>query len=158
MITSTRPQARFDNFDRILAGRAIVRGDGDYDVARGPTAVAAGHYPSLIVKAGDIIDVSLVVQLAQSADLELAVRAGGHSMAGHSTTNGGILLDLADLREMRVYPEQHLAWADAGLTAGEFTRRAAAHGLAAGFGDTASVGIGGLTSEAASAGWRASTA
>ena len=140
-----RATALLHDIDPILAGRAIRPGDTDYDAARGPAAIAADQRPAVIVRAANISDVTLAIELARSADLELAVRGGGHSLAGHSMTDGGILLDLGDMREMWVYPEQHMAWADAGLTAGEFTRTAAAHGLATGFGDTASVGIAGLT-------------
>ncbi len=145
MTSTLRRAGLLHDLPTILAGRAITSVDPEYDALRGSTATARGFRPSLIVRAADAIDVALVIELARSAELELAVRAGGHSMAGHSTTDGGILLDLADMREMGIDPIRHIGWADAGVTAGEFTRRAAAHGLAAGFGDTASVGIAGLT-------------
>jgi FAD/FMN-containing dehydrogenase len=86
-----------------------------------------------------------VVTLARETGLELAIRSGGHSLAGHSTTDGGIVLDLADMNALDIDPEQRTAWAQTGLTAGEYTTAAAAHGLATGFGDTGSVGIGGIT-------------
>ena len=68
-----------------------------------------------------------------------------HSLAGHSTTEGGIVLDLAPMKGLHIDAERRLAWAQPGLTAGEYTTAAAAHGLATPFGDTGSVGIGGLT-------------
>jgi FAD/FMN-containing dehydrogenase len=142
---SLRQAAQVHDLGTILAGRSIREGDRDYDAARSPAAVTAGKRPALIIRAADAIDVALTIELARSTGLELAVRSGGHSMAGHSMTNGGILLDLVDMREMGVSPTDHLAWADAGITAGEFTRQAAAHGVAVGFGDTASVGVAGLT-------------
>ena len=77
--------------------------------------------------------------------MELAVRSGGHSLAGHSTSEGGIVLDLSSMKGLLIDPAQRLAWAQPGLTAGEVTTAAAQHGLAIPFGDTASVGIGGLT-------------
>ena len=77
--------------------------------------------------------------------MELAVRSGGHSLAGHSVSEGGIVLDLSDLRALEIDAERRTAWAQTGLTAGEYTTAAGAHGLATGFGDTGSVGIGGLT-------------
>jgi FAD/FMN-containing dehydrogenase len=73
------------------------------------------------------------------------VRCGGHSGAGHSTTDGGIVIDLRDLKRLEIDPESRTAWADAGLTAAEVTAAAAEHNLAIGFGDTGSVGIGGIT-------------
>jgi FAD/FMN-containing dehydrogenase len=77
--------------------------------------------------------------------MELAVRGGGHSPAAHATTDGGIELDLAALVGFAVDPDRSAAWAGAGLTAGRYTAAAARQGRATGFGDTASVGIGGIT-------------
>ena len=77
--------------------------------------------------------------------MELAVRSGGHSVAGHSVSDGGIVLDLSDMRALQIDAERRTAWAETGLTAGEYTAAAGAYGLATGFGDTGSVGIGGIT-------------
>jgi FAD/FMN-containing dehydrogenase len=66
-------------------------------------------------------------------------------------TEGGIVLDLADMNELRIDPEARTASAETGLTAGEYTTKAGAHGLVTGFGDIASLGIGGITSAAGSA-------
>src|SRR4030095_14243889 len=87
----------------------------------------------------------MVVTRPRDNGLELAVRSGGHSLAGHSTTDGGIVLDLSELTALEVDLEGRTAWAQTGLTAGAYTAAVGAHGLATGFGDTASVGIGGLT-------------
>jgi len=73
------------------------------------------------------------------------VRGGGHGRAGYGTSEGGIVLDLSSMKGLLIDPDQRLAWAQPGLTAGEVTAAAAEHGLAIPFGDTASVGIGGLT-------------
>jgi FAD/FMN-containing dehydrogenase len=77
--------------------------------------------------------------------MDLAVRGGSHSLAGHSTVEGGIVLDLGGMKGLHIDPERRLAWAQPGLRAEEYTVAAAAHGLATPFGDTGSVGIGGLT-------------
>src|SRR4029453_14867604 len=74
-----------------------------------------------------------------------AVRSGGHSLAGHGVADGGIVLDLSELRGLDIDPDGRTAWAQAGLTAGAYTEAVGAHGLATGFGDTGSVGIGGIT-------------
>ena len=81
---------------------------------------------------------------AAETGLELAVRAGGHSLAGYGTTDG-IMLDLSAMKGLHIDPDRRLAWAQPGLTAVEYTAAAAAHGLATPFGDTGSVGIAGLT-------------
>ena len=86
-----------------------------------------------------------MVFLARETGLELAVRSGGHSGAGHGVCEGGIVLDLADMRALDIDVDGRTVWAEAGLTAGEYTTAAGAHGLATGFGDTGSVGIGGIT-------------
>src|SRR3972149_2442912 len=90
-------------------------------------------------------DVGQVISLARETGLELAIRSGGHSNAGHSTTDGGIVLDLRDMKALEIDVASRSAWAEAGLTTGEYTAAAGAHGLATGFGDTGSVGIGGIT-------------
>ena len=71
------------------------------------------------------------------------MRSGGHSLAGHSVSDGGIVLDLAELTGLEIDLEGRTAWAQTGLTAGAYTARVGEHGLATGFGDTGSVGIGG---------------
>ncbi len=73
------------------------------------------------------------------------MRSGGHSNAGHSVSDGGIVLDLGDMRALQIDVERRTAWAETGLTSGEYTSAAGAYGLATGFGDTGSVGIGGIT-------------
>ena len=83
--------------------------------------------------------------LARETGLPLAVRSGGHSGAGHSVVDDGIVLDLRDLNELDIDVDGRTAWAGAGLTAAEYTTAAAEHGLATGFGDTGSVGLGGIT-------------
>jgi FAD/FMN-containing dehydrogenase len=75
----------------------------------------------------------------------LAVRGGGHSLAGHSSSEGGIVLDLSELTALEVDVEGRTAWAAAGLTAGAYTATVGEYGLVTGFGDTGSVGIGGLS-------------
>ncbi len=70
---------------------------------------------------------------------------GGHSLVGHSTGDGVLVIDTRDLRGLHIDPDARVAWAGAGMTAGEYTAAAAAHGLATPFGDTGTVGIAGLT-------------
>jgi FAD/FMN-containing dehydrogenase len=128
-----------------LNGRVIAPDDPGYDQARTLFYGGFDRRPAVIVRAADATQVARVVSLARETGLELAVRSGGHSPAGHSVSDGGIVLDLADMRALDIDPQGRTAWAQAGLTAGEYTTAAAAHGLATGFGDTGSVGIGGIT-------------
>jgi FAD/FMN-containing dehydrogenase len=129
----------------VLNGRVITPGNAGYDQARTVFYGMFDRRPAVIVRPTDPSDASQVVLLARETGLELAVRSGGHSLAGHSTTDEGIVLDLADMNALEIDPEQRTAWAQTGLTAGAYTTAAGAYGLATGFGDTGSVGIGGLT-------------
>jgi FAD/FMN-containing dehydrogenase len=129
----------------VLNGQVIAPDDGAYDQARTVFYGGIDRRPALIVRPTDASDVSQVVSIARDSGLELAVRSGGHSLAGHGTTDGGIVLDLRDLRALDIDVQQRTAWAQTGLTAGAYSTAAAAYGLATGFGDTGSVGIGGIT-------------
>ena len=86
-----------------------------------------------------------VLRVARETGLPLAVRSGGHSGAGHSVVDDGLVIDLRDLRDLEIDVEGRTAWAGSGLTAVEYTAAASEHGLATGFGDTGSVGLGGIT-------------
>lgn len=128
-----------------LNGRVITPDDARYDQARTVFYGGIDRRPVVIVRAGDANDVARVVSLAAETGLELAVRSGGHSIAGHGVADKGIVLDLSDMRALDIDAQQRTAWAQTGLTAGEYTVAAGAYGLATGFGDTRSVGIGGIT-------------
>ena len=139
-ITRSIEQLRAD-----LNGRVIRPDDDGYEEGRTVFYRSIDRRPAAIVRPVDATDVSRVVSLARETGVELAVRSGGHSLAGHSVSEGGIVLDLSDLKALEIDAERRTAWAQTGLTAAEYTAAAAEHGLATGFGDTGSVGIGGLT-------------
>jgi FAD/FMN-containing dehydrogenase len=128
-----------------LDGHVVAPGDAEYDDARTVFYGGFDRRPAMIVRAADAADVARVIELARETGLELAVRSGGHSVPGHSTTEGGIVLDLRDLNGLEIDVASRTAWAGTGLTTGRYTDAAAEHGLATPFGDTGSVGIGGLT-------------
>jgi FAD/FMN-containing dehydrogenase len=128
-----------------LNGSVITPDDAGYDEGRAVFYRSVDRRPALIIRPVDETDVSRVVSLARETGMELAVRSGGHSLAGHSVSEGGIVLDLSNMRALEIDAEGRTAWAQTGLTAAQYTAAAAQHGLATGFGDTGSVGIGGLT-------------
>ena len=101
--------------------------------------------PQAIVRVADAADVRRVIGYARDTGSGLAVRAGGHSVLGHSSPDGGLLLDLSGLAAIDVDPERATAWAGGGVLAGDYTRATGEHGLATGFGDTPSVGVSGIT-------------
>lgn len=128
-----------------LLGEVVAPDDPEYESARLVVNAAVDRRPALIVRPADSADVALAVSLARANGLELAVRGGGHSFAGHGTTDAGLVLDMSDMRGLHVDPQGRIAWAQAGLTAEQYTAETARHGLTTGFGDTGSVGIAGLT-------------
>ena len=126
-------------------GRVIAPDDSTYDQARTVLYGGFDKHPAVIIRVADANEVARVVMLARETGLELAVRCGGHSNAGHSTTDGGIVLHLSEMKAIEIDVAAKTAWAQAGLTALELTQETNKHGLAIGFGDTGSVGIGGIT-------------
>jgi FAD/FMN-containing dehydrogenase len=129
----------------VVAGRTIGPEDQGYDEARTPFYGGIDRRPAAVVRVAHPDDVARVVAIAGESGVELAVRSGGHSLAGHSVSDGGLVIDLSDMRALEIDVQGRTAWAETGLTAGGYTTAAAEHGLATGFGDTASVGIGGIT-------------
>lgn len=128
-----------------LNGRVITPDTAGYDEARTLFYGGMDRRPAVIVRPADANDVARVVSLARDSGSALAIRSGGHSVVGHSVPEGGIMLDLKDMCALHIDAERRVAWAETGLTAGEYTRAAGAYGLVTGFGDTGSVGIGGIT-------------
>jgi FAD/FMN-containing dehydrogenase len=126
-------------------GRVLGPDDPGYDRARRVFLPAFDRRPAAIVRPVDAEEVAQVIGFAGEAGVELAVRGGGHSHAGHGTSEGGVVLDLRALRTLEVDAGARVVRAAGGLTAGEVTTATAPHGLAVGFGDAATVGIGGLT-------------
>ena len=128
-----------------VRGRVITADDPDYDKARQVASGNVDRRPAAIVRVADASDVARVVCIARDGRIPLAVRSGGHSNAGHGTVDDGIVLDLAEMKQIDIDPDLRTAWAETGLTAGEVTKAVGEHGLVVGFGDTGSVGIGGIT-------------
>jgi hypothetical protein len=129
----------------VLNGRVITPDDAGYDAARTVFPGGIDRRPAVIIRAADRTDVSYTISLARENGLELSIRSGGHSAAGHGVSDGGIMLDLSDMKALHIDTKRRTSWVETGLTAGEYTKAAGAYGLATGFGDTGSVGIGGIT-------------
>jgi FAD/FMN-containing dehydrogenase len=129
----------------VFGDRLITANDAVYDDARTVFYGDIDRRPALIIRARNAAEVAQAVALARDSGLELAVRSGGHSLAGHGVSDGGIVLDLSNMKAIEFDVAHRTAWAETGLTAGEYTTAAGALGLATGFGDAGSVGIGGIT-------------
>jgi FAD/FMN-containing dehydrogenase len=133
------------DLDKSLQGRVVTPGADDYDDLRRVFVGDVDKRPQAVVRVANAGDVARTVAFAREAGLELAVRCGGHSGAGHSATDEGIVLDLRDLNSIDIDPTARTVSAGGGVAALEVTRATTEHGLAVGFGDTGSVGIGGIT-------------
>jgi len=127
----------------LFKGRVIIPTDADYDAERQVFYGGADKKPAVIIKVANAEDIQKVIAFARDQNLELVIRSGGHSP--YSATDGGIVIDLRDLHNVVVDEVGKTVWAGSGLTAGELTTELDKYNLAIGFGDTGSVGIGGIT-------------
>ena len=128
-----------------VQGRVIGPDDAGYDDVRTTMYGDPDTRPAVVVRPVSAADVVHAVALARQTGLPLAVRSGGHSASGHSSVDGGVVLDLRDLTDIDIDVDGRSVWAGAGLTAGQLTAATDEHSLAVGFGDTGSVGVGGIT-------------
>ncbi|MEQ1769270.1 MAG: FAD-binding oxidoreductase [Devosia sp.] len=128
-----------------FSGRIVGPDDADYDKARTVTYGGFDKHPGAIVKVKSAVDVQAVVNAAREGGVEFVVRSGGHSNAGHSTTDGGLVLDLRDMHAISVDVNAGTLWAETGAMAIDVTKAAEKHGMVVGFGDAGTVGIGGIT-------------
>jgi FAD/FMN-containing dehydrogenase len=124
-------------------GTVLEPGDPGFDEACAVFLGGMDQRPAVVVQPADADDVATTVVAARESGVPLAVKSGGHSV--FALADGGILLHLTSLRGLEIDPESRTAWAAPGLTAGEFTKAAHEHGLVLGFGDTGTVGLGGIT-------------
>jgi hypothetical protein len=128
-----------------IKGRVITPEDPTYDQERTVFYGGIDKRPSAIVRVGNAGDIRRVIATARDEGYELAVRSGGHSIVGHSTTDGGLVIDLRDMSKLEIDPASRTAWVDSGATAHHVTEELGKHGFVIGFGDSGSVGVGGIT-------------
>ncbi len=126
-------------------GELIRPGDANYDRARSISNAMFDRRPAFIARCTGVADVIEAVRFARDADLAVAVRSGGHSVAGYGVCDDGIVIDLSPMRGVRVDPGTRTARAQAGLTWGQFDRETQAFGLATTGGRVTTTGIAGLT-------------
>jgi FAD/FMN-containing dehydrogenase len=128
-----------------LTGQLLTAASAGYDDARRIQSITVDRHPLAIVRAASTRDVAAAVDFARERGLPLAVRSGGHSVAHHSVIDGAIVVDLSRMKRVIVDPETRTARVQGGATSGDIAGPAHEHDLALSTGDTASVGIGGLT-------------
>ncbi|HEY9623362.1 MAG TPA: FAD-binding oxidoreductase [Crinalium sp.] len=127
-----------------LRGDVILPEDAAYEAERKVWNGLYNHYPAAIVRCADAEDVRIAVNFARELGMTLSVRSGGHSLPGYSSNDGGLVIDLANLKMITIDPVRRTARLEPGLTWGEVANALQPFGLAITAGDTANVGVGGL--------------
>jgi FAD/FMN-containing dehydrogenase len=133
------------NFQSSLHGEVIGPGDEHYENARKVWNGTIDRRPAIIVRCVNVSDVINAVQFARSQNLPVAVRGGGHDVAGHGVCDDGLVINLSQMKGIQVDPEQCFARAEPGLTSGELLSEIQQFGLAMPTGVFSTVGISGLT-------------
>lgn len=128
-----------------LRGKLLLAADPGYDEARHVLNASIDRHPALVIQPTGVADVSLAVSFARSLGLLVAVKCGGHSFSGQSTCNGGLQIDLSQMRGVQVDPQRRRAWVEGGTLLGAVDHEAMAQGLVTPLGTVSHTGAGGLT-------------
>ena len=126
-------------------GRLISSSDADYDIARAVWNGAIERRPRLIARCIGTADVVAAVRFARDNDLEIAIRGGGHNVAGTAVCDDGIVIDLSAMRGVRIDPANRTAWVQGGALWGDVDHETQVHGLATTGGIVSHTGVAGLT-------------
>jgi len=138
-------KSELTEFAREFKGTVITAAHADYDAARRVWNPMADRRPALIARCADAKAVVTAMNFARAHDLLLAVRGGGHSFPGHSTCEGGMVIDLSALREVRVDAQRRIAVVAPGCWGADVDAATEKHSLATTMGQISDTGIAGLT-------------
>jgi FAD/FMN-containing dehydrogenase len=128
-----------------FSGQLLQQADPGYDDARRVHNGLIDKRPTLIARCRNVADIVDAVNLARENSLDVAVKGGGHNVAGRGTIDGGLLIDLSLMKAIHVDPVARTARVQGGATWGEYNRETQLHGLASTGGVISSTGVGGLT-------------
>ncbi|HZP89300.1 MAG TPA: FAD-dependent oxidoreductase [Burkholderiales bacterium] len=137
-----RPERNaLEHWQSRFGGQVVRRGDADYDRARQVWNRAIGRHPALIAYCASEADIAAAIEFARSTGLVVTVRGGGHSIDGLSVCDDALVIDLSRMKTIAIDSARRPAQVQAGVTSGEFTRAAQAHGLAVPTGNFSGVGL-----------------
>jgi FAD/FMN-containing dehydrogenase len=137
--------AQVDELRASVRGALCLPGEPAYEASRAIWNAMIDRRPGLIVRGAGAADAVRTVNLARDHGLLLAVRSGGHNIAGNAVVDGGLVLDLSAMKSVRIDPATRSARVEPGVLLGEFDREAQAFGLATPLGINATTGVAGLT-------------
>lgn len=135
----------FQTLARDLAGHVILPADGEYDLARRVWNGSIDKRPGAVVRCANADDVQATLAFAASNDITVAVRGGGHNIAGNATCDNGIVIDLSPMKRIDLDQHNRIARAEGGVLWGEFDAETQKVGLATTGGLIPSTGIAGFT-------------
>ncbi|MFB9231098.1 FAD-binding oxidoreductase, partial [Pseudohalocynthiibacter aestuariivivens] len=143
-VTSIDAEA-IENLAASLRGGVFSDGDSEYDEARTIWNAMVDRKPGLVVRAMGTSDVRSAVNFARDNGLLVAIRSGGHQIAGHAVAEGALLIDLSQMRSVRVDPTMKTARVEPGASLGDVDKETQSHALALPMGINSTTGIAGLT-------------
>jgi FAD/FMN-containing dehydrogenase len=144
-VTNSIPSGDLERFRSAFSGDVLIGSDAGYDEARAVHNGLIDRRPAVIARCRTTADVVESVKLAADAGLEVSVRGGGHNVAGRAVTEGGLMIDLAGMKDVQVDATARTARAEGGATWADYNNATHAHGLASTGGVVSTTGIAGLT-------------
>ncbi|WP_208277344.1 FAD-binding oxidoreductase [Massilia oculi] len=142
---NTLTNGQFNELRGLLRGEILQANDAGYDEARAVWNAMIDRRPAIIVRCAGTADVRASLAYARNHQLRLAVRGGGHNIAGSALCDDGLVIDLSRMKSVQVDPERRRAWVEGGATLRDFDHEAQAYGLATPLGINSTTGVAGLT-------------
>lgn len=139
------PLNAVEEFRAAMRGQVLIPGDAGYDEARQIWNAMIDRRPAMIVRCAGVADVRRSLAFARERALPLAIRGGGHNIAGSAVCDDGLVMDMSAMSSVRIDPDAQRAYVEPGAKLSDFDHEAQAFGLAAPLGINSTTGVAGLT-------------